>query len=89
MATSVFPTPVGPKKINEPIGLRGSFIPLRALIIALETNSIASSWPLTLFFKLVCNDNSFSFSPPTNFWTGTLVQRDTISAILSSDTTSV
>jgi len=37
LATSVLPTPVGPRKINEPIGLFGSLIPLLLLIIALLT----------------------------------------------------
>ena len=42
-ANSVLPTPVGPKNINEPIGRRGSFKPLRALLIARATALIASS----------------------------------------------
>ena len=42
-ASSVLPTPVGPKNINEPIGLRGSPIPALDLIIASETFSTASS----------------------------------------------
>ena len=49
-ATSVLPTPVGPKKINEPIGRCGSLIPALALIIAELTLLIASSCPITLFF---------------------------------------
>ncbi len=42
-ASSVFPTPVGPKNRNEPIGLRGSLIPALERIIASETFSTASS----------------------------------------------
>ena len=74
--------------MNEPIGLLGSFIPDLALIIASDTNSIAESCPLTLFFRLSFKLSSFSFSPLTNFATGIFVQRDTISAMLFSSTTS-
>ena len=42
-ASSVFPTPVGPKKINEPIGRFGSLIPALALNTASETRPTASS----------------------------------------------
>ena len=41
-AVSVFPTPDGPKKINEPDGLFGSFNPDLVHLIALETAFIAS-----------------------------------------------
>ena len=42
-AVSVFPTPEGPKNINDPEGLLGSFRPDLVLLIALETADIASS----------------------------------------------
>ena len=42
-ASSVLPTPVGPIKINEPIGLFSSLRPARALSIASETATTASS----------------------------------------------
>ena len=41
--SSVFPTPVGPRKINEPIGRLGSFMPALARLSALETALTASS----------------------------------------------
>ena len=41
-AVSVFPTPDGPKKINEPDGLLGSFNPDLVLLIAFETALMAS-----------------------------------------------
>ena len=44
-ANSVFPTPVGPKKIKEPIGLRVSLSPTRDRRIARHTAEIASSCP--------------------------------------------
>ena len=42
-ASSVFPTPVGPRKTNEPMGRFGSCRPERARRRALETASIAAS----------------------------------------------
>lgn len=47
-ASSVLPTPVGPKKINEPIGFLSSFNPALARITAFETAVTASSCPITL-----------------------------------------
>src|SRR5260221_3302090 len=44
-ASSVFPIPVGPRKMNEPIGRRGSFRPARARRTACDTVTIASSCP--------------------------------------------
>ena len=48
LASSVFPTPVGPKNMNDPIGLLGSFMPLLARRTASATNCTASSCPTTL-----------------------------------------
>ena len=42
----VFPTPVGPRKINDPMGFPGSFKPTRFLLIAFTTFSTASFWPI-------------------------------------------
>jgi len=39
---SVFPTPVGPKKRNEPKGLLGSCSPAFEILIAFDTFSMAS-----------------------------------------------
>ena len=47
LASSVLPTPVGPRKMNEPIGRFGSLSPARARRTAFETMPIASSWPMT------------------------------------------
>ncbi len=47
LASSVLPTPVGPRKMNEPIGRLGSLRPARARRTARETVPIASSWPIT------------------------------------------
>ena len=50
-ASSVLPTPVGPRKRNEPIGRWGSESPARERRIALETAVTASSWPTTRVCK--------------------------------------
>jgi hypothetical protein len=42
LASSVFPTPVGPEKMNDPIGRRGSLRPARLRRMALEIAPIAS-----------------------------------------------
>src|SRR5881227_3082517 len=47
LASHVFPTPVGPRKMNEPIGRLGSLSPARARRTAFAIVSIASSWPMT------------------------------------------
>ena len=46
-ANWVFPTPVGPRNINEPMGLFGSLSPARFRLMARDTRTIASSWPMT------------------------------------------
>ena len=44
LAVSVFPTPVGPKNKNEPIGLFLEAIPDLALLKAIDISLTASSW---------------------------------------------
>ena len=46
-ASSVLPTPVGPEKMNEPIGRFGSLRPARRRRMARDIALIASSWPTT------------------------------------------
>ncbi len=46
--SSVFPTPVGPKNINEPIGLFGAFIPALVRLTALATALTAPDCPTIL-----------------------------------------
>ena len=46
-ASSVLPTPVGPRKRKLPIGRSGSLSPARERRRALETAATASSWPTT------------------------------------------
>ena len=48
LASSVLPTPVGPKNRKEPMGFVGSLIPALERIIASVTFSTPSSCPTTL-----------------------------------------
>src|SRR6478736_3351349 len=47
LASSVLPTPVGPRKRNEPVGRLGSLIPARARRTASETAATAFFWPIS------------------------------------------
>jgi hypothetical protein len=46
-ASSVLPTPEGPRKMNEPVGRFGSLRPARERRIAFATTSTAGCWPMT------------------------------------------
>ncbi len=87
-ASSVFPTPVGPRNRNEPIGLRGSLSPDFARRTASETRRTASSCPTTRAESRSSMDRSFLTSPSTSRETGIPVHRETISATSSSSTSS-
>src|SRR5258708_7495950 len=65
LASSVLPTPVGPRKMNDPIGRRGALIPDRARMIASDTNWTPSSWPT----RPSCSTSSSprNFSRPPSF----------------------
>ena len=89
LASSVFPTPVGPRKINEPIGRFSSLRPARALSMASETASTPSSWPMTLLWRISGSLRSFSLSLSTSLATGMPVQPEMTSAISSSVTSSL
>ena len=83
--SSVFPTPVGPEKMKEPIGLRGSLSPARLLRIARLTASIASCWPTILLWS----SSSIWTSRSNSVWrilvTGIPVHRLTINATSSGE----
>ncbi len=87
-ASSVLPTPVGPRKMNEPMGRFGSLSPARARMTASATACTASSWPMTRSCKMESSRSSFSCSPSSSRATGTPVQRATTSAISSAVTSS-
>ncbi len=74
-ASSVLPTPVGPRKTNEPIGRFGSCRPVRARRSAFATASTASSCPITRWCSRSSMWMSFSVSPSRSLSTGMPVQR--------------
>ncbi len=84
LVNSVLPTPVGPKNINEPIGLFGSDIPARDRRTVSATFFTASDWPMTRFSNSDSIRNSFCFSSSSMRINGIPVQRDTTSAISSA-----
>ena len=88
-ASSVFPTPVGPRKMNEPIGRFGSCSPVRARRSAFATAETASSWPTTRSCRRSSMWISFSVSPSSSRETGIPVQRPTTMATSSSSTSSL
>ena len=74
-ASSVLPTPVGPRNRNEPIGRSGSCRPARERRSAVATASTASSWPTTRSCRRSSMCTSFSVSPSIRRLTGMPVQR--------------
>ena len=88
-ASSVLPTPVGPRKRKLPIGRSGSESPARERRSAPETASTASSWPITRSCRRSSMWISFSTSPSIRRETGMPVHLETTSAMSSSVTSSV
>ncbi|CAI8370442.1 MAG: Uncharacterised protein [Cryomorphaceae bacterium] len=89
LVSCVLPTPVGPRKINEPIGLLGSFSPTLFLRIAFTTFSTASSCPIILALILSVINESFFLSCDAILFTGMPVIIETTSATFSSETVSL
>ena len=87
-ASSVLPTPVGPRNRNEPIGRCGSDRPARLRRMALATAVTASSWPITRSCNTSSRRTSFCISPSISRDTGTPVHLLTTSAMSSSSTSS-
>src|SRR5438874_2079366 len=83
-ASSVFPTPVGPEKMNEPIGRLGSLSPARDRRMARETALMASSWPTTDPWISSSIRISLDASASCSRVTGMPVQRETMTAMASS-----
>src|SRR5580704_13827957 len=69
-ANSVFPTPVGPRKRNDPIGLLVSDNPARLRRTAFATRSSASSCPTTRCLNRSSMCTSFCASPSSKRPTG-------------------
>ena len=85
-AVSVLPTPVGPRKMNEPMGRFGSCNPLRERRTALDTALMASFWPMTRCSSRSSILTSFSRSPSSIRDTGMCVHAATTWAMSSSVT---
>ena len=85
-ASSVLPTPVGPRNRNEPIGRSGSARPARERRSALDTALTASSWPTTRSCRRSSMWTSFSTSPSSSRETGIPVHLATTSATSSEVT---
>ena len=88
-ASSVLPTPVGPRKMNDPIGRFGSPIPLRERRIASATAATASSWLIRRRCSAASIPSSRSASSSNIRATGTPVMLETTSATSSASTVSV
>src|SRR5699024_2759215 len=69
-ANSVLPTPVGPKKMKEPIGRLGSIRAARARITAFEIAFTASACPIIRLCNTSSMFNIRSLSSFVNFTTG-------------------
>ncbi|CPU67578.1 Uncharacterised protein [Mycobacteroides abscessus] len=86
LASSVFPTPVGPAKMNDPPGRFGSLRPARVRRMACESALIAASWPTTR----LCSSSSMLSrrldSSSVSLKTGMPVAMARTSAISSSST---
>ena len=85
-ASSVLPTPVGPRNMNEPIGRRASLSPARARRTAWEITVTASFWPISRWWIASSMWSSLVVSSSTSRETGTPVQELMISAMCSSVT---
>src|SRR5207248_69345 len=81
-ASSVFPTPDGPRKMNDPVGRFGSLMPARARRIDLETAMIASSWPITRLWSSSSIRISFCDSASVSLKTGMPVLIDQIDGLV-------
>src|SRR5438093_1349913 len=88
-ASSVLPTPVGPRNRNEPSGRFGSCMPARARRTAFATTVTASSCPTTRSCSRSSILRSFATSPSRSFVTGMPVHFATTSAMSSGVTSSV
>src|SRR6266542_2390841 len=86
LVSSVLPTPVGPRNINEPIGRLGSFNPARARRTAREIAMMASSCPMILLRSSSSILSKRCDSSSASCINGTPVHMETTSAISSAET---
>ena len=85
-ASSVLPTPVGPRNRKLPIGRSGSPSPARERRTASATAATASSWPTTRSCRCSSRRSSRSRSSSVSWLTGMPVARETTSAMSSTPT---
>ncbi len=85
-ASSVLPTPVGPRKRKLPMGRSGSLMPARARRTARATAVMASSWPTTRSWRCSSSFISRARSSSVSWETGMPVVRETTSAMSSAVT---
>ena len=88
LASSVLPTPVGPRNRNEPIGRFGSEMPALERRTASETALTASRCPIRREPIRSSMSSSFSDSPCSSLPTGTPVHAETTSAMSLAPTSS-
>ncbi len=88
-ASSVLPTPVGPRKMKLASGRFGSCRPARERRIASETSCNANSCPTTRSRRRSSIVSNFCTSASINLETGICVHFETISAISSASTSSL
>src|SRR5438270_862567 len=85
-ASSVLPTPVGPRKMNEPTGRLASLSPARERRMARDTALTASSWPMIRPCSASSMRASFADSFSSSLLSGIPVQRETMNSMSSSPT---
>ncbi len=86
LASSVLPTPVGPRNRNDPVGRSGSAMPARARRTASDTARTASSCPITRACSSDSIRSSFAVSPSSSRPAGIPVHAATTSATSSGPT---
>ena len=80
LASSVLPTPVGPRNRNDPVGRFGSEMPARLRRTASDTARTAVFWPISRSPIRASMLSSFSVSPCSSRPVGMPVQLATTSA---------
>ena len=88
LASSVLPTPVGPRNRNEPVGRSGSEMPARARRTASDTARTASAWPTRRSPSAASMRSSLPVSPSSIRPAGMPVHADTTAAMSSGPTCS-
>ena len=86
LASSVFPTPVGPAKMNEPPGRLGSLSPARVRRIAWDSALMAASWPMIRLCSSSSMRSRREDSSSVSLTIGMPVETARTSAISSSST---